>query len=127
MIKSTIVAGKAAGSQAIKKKRSCRPNLDEKTPDKKTRKTTNSRKKGLIDSHSSGSAASRPFLVDEKNGLADIHNLPCINGEKAIVNGNGEKLRSSQFRGVTKHKRSGRWEAHIWVKETGKQMYLGGV
>ena len=126
VIKSTIVAGKAAGSQAIKKKRSCRPNLDEKTPDKKTRKTTNSRKKGLIDSHSSGSAASRPFLVDEKNGLADIHNLPCINGEKAIVNGNGEKLRSSQFRGVTKHKRSGRWEAHIWVKETGKQMYLGG-
>ena len=34
--------------------------------------------------------------------------------------------RSSQYRGVTKHKRSGRWEAHIWVKETGKQMYLGG-
>jgi len=34
--------------------------------------------------------------------------------------------RSSQFRGVTKHKRSGRWEAHIWVKETRKQIYLGG-
>ena len=42
---------------------------------------------------------------------------------------NGEhngKPRSSQYRGVTKHKRSGRWEAHIWVKETGKQVYLGG-
>eukprot|EP00887_Chlorella_sp_A99_P006643 scaffold3.g6643.t1 len=34
--------------------------------------------------------------------------------------------RSSRFRGVTKHRRSGRWEAHIWVKELGKQVYLGG-
>ena len=34
--------------------------------------------------------------------------------------------RSSRFRGVTKHRRSGRWEAHIWVRETGKQVYLGG-
>lgn len=31
----------------------------------------------------------------------------------------------SQYRGVTKHRRSGRWEAHIWLKTTGKQMYLG--
>jgi hypothetical protein len=34
--------------------------------------------------------------------------------------------RSSKYRGVTRHRRSGRWEAHIWVKETGKQAYLGG-
>eukprot|EP00955_Chlamydomonas_euryale_P060947 357859-Chlamydomonas_euryale.AAC.18 len=34
--------------------------------------------------------------------------------------------RSSLFRGVTKHRRSGRWEAHIWIKEIGKQVYLGG-
>lgn len=34
--------------------------------------------------------------------------------------------RSSRFRGVTKHRRSGRWEAHIWVKASGKQVYLGG-
>ena len=32
----------------------------------------------------------------------------------------------ARFRGVTKHRRSGRWEAHIWVRETGKQVYLGG-
>jgi len=31
----------------------------------------------------------------------------------------------SKYRGVTKHRRSGRWESHIWIKETGKQMYLG--
>ena len=35
-------------------------------------------------------------------------------------------MRSSKYRGVTKHRRSGRWEAHIWVRETGKQVYLGG-
>ena len=31
----------------------------------------------------------------------------------------------SKYRGVTKHRRSGRWESHIWLKESGKQMYLG--
>lgn len=34
--------------------------------------------------------------------------------------------RSSKYRGVTKHRRSGRFEAHIWVKELGRQVYLGG-
>lgn len=33
---------------------------------------------------------------------------------------------SSKYRGVTLHVRSGRYEAHIWVKEIRKQMYLGG-
>lgn len=28
--------------------------------------------------------------------------------------------RSSRYRGVTKHRRSGRWEAHIWVKDIGR-------
>lgn len=56
------------------------------------------------------------------------------------------KPRSSQYRGVTKHKRSQRWEAHIWCRASeggtrqgllakplkngrrraGKQVYLGG-
>ncbi|CAL5219375.1 g1195 [Coccomyxa viridis] len=36
------------------------------------------------------------------------------------------KDRSSQYRGVTKHRRSGRWEAHLWVKDFGRQVYLGG-
>ncbi len=126
VLKSTVIAGTATGSQANnKKKRSCRPNPD-KTLDEKTGNLTNTRKRGLFDNHSSGSATSRPFLAKEENGLADIHNLPCVDGEKAIPGGGGEKPRSSQYRGVTKHKRSGRWEAHIWVKETGKQMYLGG-
>lgn len=37
-----------------------------------------------------------------------------------------DKDRSSKYRGVTKHKRSGRYESHIWVKELGRQVYLGG-
>jgi hypothetical protein len=30
--------------------------------------------------------------------------------------------RTSSYRGVTKHRRSGRWESHIWVKEQNKQV-----
>ena len=41
-----------------------------------------------------------------------------------------QTLRTSQFKGVTKHKNSGRWEAHMWMKgeagAAGKQVYLGG-
>eukprot|EP00775_Hariotina_reticulata_P005945 gene5945-6184_t len=32
----------------------------------------------------------------------------------------------SRYRGVTRHRRSGRWESHIWVKDLGRQVYLGG-
>ena len=40
--------------------------------------------------------------------------------------GSNHRKRSSKFRGVTKHRRSGRYEAHVWVRDTGKQLYLGG-
>eukprot|EP00898_Chlorokybus_atmophyticus_P003307 jgi/Chlat1/3978/Chrsp26S04216 len=36
----------------------------------------------------------------------------------------GPRSSSSQYRGVTFYRRTGRWEAHIW--DTGKQVYLGG-
>ncbi|KAA3481684.1 Ethylene-responsive transcription factor RAP2-7-like protein [Gossypium australe] len=36
----------------------------------------------------------------------------------------GPRSRSSQYRGVTFYRRTGRWESHIW--ECGKQVYLGG-
>lgn len=36
----------------------------------------------------------------------------------------GPRSRSSQFRGVTFYRRTGRWESHIW--DCGKQVYLGG-
>ena len=31
----------------------------------------------------------------------------------------------SEFRGATKHHRSGRWEAHIWFENKKRQLYLG--
>ncbi|XP_019444683.1 PREDICTED: floral homeotic protein APETALA 2-like isoform X2 [Lupinus angustifolius] len=36
----------------------------------------------------------------------------------------GPRSRSSQHRGVTFYRRTGRWESHIW--DCGKQVYLGG-
>ncbi|CAM0902530.1 unnamed protein product [Alopecurus aequalis] len=36
----------------------------------------------------------------------------------------GPRSRSSQYRGVTFYRRTGRWESHIW--DRGKQVYLGG-
>ncbi|RYR42819.1 hypothetical protein Ahy_A08g039258 isoform F [Arachis hypogaea] len=36
----------------------------------------------------------------------------------------GPRSRSSQYRGVTFYRRTGRWESHIW--DCGKQVYLGG-
>nr|GEW94622.1 floral homeotic protein APETALA 2-like [Tanacetum cinerariifolium] len=36
----------------------------------------------------------------------------------------GPRSRSSQYRGVTFYRRTGRWESHIW--DSGKQLYLGG-
>jgi len=46
--------------------------------------------------------------------------------KKAAASTAAASKRSSKYRGVTRHRRSGRWEAHIWVRETGKQVYLGG-
>ncbi|RWV91112.1 hypothetical protein GW17_00046629 [Ensete ventricosum] len=41
----------------------------------------------------------------------------------------GPRSRSSQYRGVTFYRRTGRWESHIWLADAsdcGKQVYLGG-
>ncbi|CAN1304574.1 APETALA2-like protein 2 [Linum perenne] len=39
-------------------------------------------------------------------------------------NRRGPRSKSSQYRGVTFYRRTGRWESHIW--DCGKQVYLGG-
>nr|XP_043632716.1 ethylene-responsive transcription factor RAP2-7-like [Erigeron canadensis] len=44
--------------------------------------------------------------------------------QKAKRNRRGPPSRSSQYRGVTFYRRTGRWESHIW--DCGKQLYLGG-
>nr|WDA53379.1 apetala 2-10 [Erycina pusilla] len=45
-------------------------------------------------------------------------------GQKMKKSRRGPRSRSSQYRGVTFYRRTGRWESHIW--DCGKQVYLGG-
>ena len=57
--------------------------------------------------------------------------IPVDRAEAAVAGEDSDKPRgplprTSKFKGVTKHRRSGRWEAHVWVREEGKQAYLGG-
>eukprot|EP00898_Chlorokybus_atmophyticus_P007657 jgi/Chlat1/7893/Chrsp66S07202 len=53
---------------------------------------------------------------------------PSTHTNNNNTNGGGSSsssvLRTSKYRGVTHHCRTGRWEAHIWVN--GRQTYLGG-
>ncbi|KAG9139104.1 hypothetical protein Leryth_020783 [Lithospermum erythrorhizon] len=44
--------------------------------------------------------------------------------QKPVKSRRGPKSRSSEYRGVTFYRRTGRWESHIW--DCGKQVYLGG-
>ncbi|XP_047322728.1 AP2-like ethylene-responsive transcription factor TOE3 [Impatiens glandulifera] len=47
-----------------------------------------------------------------------------IGGQPLKKSRRGPRSRSSQYRGVTFYRRTGRWESHIW--DCGKQVYLGG-
>ncbi|KAL1817471.1 ethylene-responsive transcription factor RAP2-7 [Daucus carota subsp. sativus] len=58
-------------------------------------------------------------LVDEKAIMSATPPLM-----KAKKSRRGPRSRSSQFRGVTFYRRTGRWESHIW--DCGRQVYLGG-
>mmetsp|Transcript_2862 Transcript_2862/g.6885 ORF Transcript_2862/g.6885 Transcript_2862/m.6885 type:complete len:408 (-) Transcript_2862:77-1300(-) len=44
--------------------------------------------------------------------------------EKSGGGARGPRGSSSKYRGVTQHRRTKRWEAHVW--DQGKQVYLGG-
>ncbi|XP_075517315.1 APETALA2-like protein 3 isoform X1 [Primulina tabacum] len=66
--------------------------------------------------------------------LLDLsENYPELAGQRVITqqqrrqvkkSRRGPRPRSSQYRGVTFYRRTGRWESHIW--DCGKQVYLGG-
>ncbi|KAH9322272.1 hypothetical protein KI387_016911, partial [Taxus chinensis] len=47
-----------------------------------------------------------------------------MSSSKMMKSRRGPRSRSSQYRGVTFYRRTGRWESHIW--DCGKQVYLGG-
>lgn len=50
-----------------------------------------------------------------------MHQVQAVQARKSR---RGPRSRSSQYRGVTFYRRTGRWESHIW--DCGKQVYLGG-
>ncbi|CAM9002980.1 unnamed protein product [Rhodiola kirilowii] len=49
---------------------------------------------------------------------------PQLQQQVAKKSRRGPRSKSSQYRGVTFYRRTGRWESHIW--DCGKQVYLGG-
>ncbi|KAI3816083.1 hypothetical protein L1987_15771 [Smallanthus sonchifolius] len=53
-----------------------------------------------------------------------LQSLPVPPMQQAKKSRRGPRSRSSQYRGVTFYRRTGRWESHIW--DCGKQVYLGG-
>ncbi|GMI94095.1 FLOWER 1, FLORAL MUTANT 2, APETALA 2 [Hibiscus trionum] len=64
-------------------------------------------------------------------GVKFCQSEPHVPGEKSVEssrpmkkNRRGPRSRSSEYRGVTFYRRTGRWESHIW--DCGKQVYLGG-
>ncbi|DBA93598.1 hypothetical protein WJX82_009691 [Trebouxia sp. C0006] len=73
-------------------------------------------------------AATAAAATQAASGLRNRRRASSVDrqGRTGVASGRVDKARSSRFRGVTKHRRSGRWEAHIWVKELGRQVYLGG-
>ncbi|XP_060174464.1 ethylene-responsive transcription factor RAP2-7-like isoform X2 [Lycium barbarum] len=64
----------------------------------------------------------RVILSSGRPGFVD---LPLVQQpERVKKSRRGPRPRSSQYRGVTFYRRTGRWESHIW--DCGKQIYLGG-
>ncbi|GER30568.1 integrase-type DNA-binding superfamily protein [Striga asiatica] len=61
------------------------------------------------------------FPADRVADAPSDHGPPQVQGKKSR---RGPRSRSSQYRGVTFYRRTGRWESHIW--DCGKQVYLGG-
>ncbi|PWA65786.1 AP2-like ethylene-responsive transcription factor [Artemisia annua] len=71
------------------------------------------------------------YRENEKNGLKTRQFFPVVpegvpapQPAVAKKSRRGPRSRSSQYRGVTFYRRTGRWESHIW--DCGKQVYLGG-
>ncbi|CAH1452180.1 unnamed protein product [Lactuca virosa] len=66
----------------------------------------------------------RHSAVDEREFIVRQHHYQQQDFLQMKKNRRGPRSRSSQYRGVTFYRRTGRWESHIW--DCGKQVYLGG-
>ncbi|KAK4426383.1 Floral homeotic protein APETALA 2 [Sesamum alatum] len=65
------------------------------------------------------------FCQSEPGGGSSILGKPAADMAQPLKKSRrGPRSRSSQYRGVTFYRRTGRWESHIW--DCGKQVYLGG-
>ncbi|XP_048423459.1 APETALA2-like protein 2 isoform X1 [Pyrus x bretschneideri] len=79
---------------------------------------------------SSSSSASKKQWLGRSSGsrLEPIYYAPAEQRiappQQVKKSRRGPRSRSSQYRGVTFYRRTGRWESHIW--DCGKQVYLGG-
>ncbi|KFK33943.1 ethylene-responsive transcription factor rap2-7 [Arabis alpina] len=72
--------------------------------------------------HSSKSSVDISFLGGGgSSGRDRVVEKPSLPVKKSR---RGPRSKSSQYRGVTFYRRTGRWESHIW--DCGKQVYLGG-
>ncbi|KAF8101936.1 hypothetical protein N665_0201s0232 [Sinapis alba] len=64
------------------------------------------------------------FSVEDSTHWLKLSSLQRNKQQVAKKSRRGPRSRSSQYRGVTFYRRTGRWESHIW--DCGKQVYLGG-
>ncbi|KAJ1395977.1 DNA-binding domain superfamily [Sesbania bispinosa] len=75
-------------------------------------------------SPSAGSKGWLDFSSDHHNGGVPEQRIVAPRPQQVKKSRRGPRSRSSQYRGVTFYRRTGRWESHIW--DCGKQVYLGG-
>ncbi|XP_030551886.1 floral homeotic protein APETALA 2-like isoform X3 [Rhodamnia argentea] len=65
------------------------------------------------------------FCQSDHHPIGSGKGSPVLEGSQPMKKSRrGPRSRSSQYRGVTFYRRTGRWESHIW--DCGKQVYLGG-
>ncbi|MQM16342.1 hypothetical protein Taro_049298 [Colocasia esculenta] len=62
--------------------------------------------------------------INNVGGQSEVRLLQQQQQQPVKKSRRGPRSRSSQYRGVTFYRRTGRWESHIW--DCGKQVYLGG-
>ncbi|EPS66815.1 hypothetical protein M569_07960 [Genlisea aurea] len=62
-------------------------------------------------------------VAEEQVIMAAQHQQWQLRRQQVTKSRRGPRSRSSQYRGVTFYRRTGRWESHIWA--CGKQVYLG--
>ncbi|KAJ4704826.1 AP2-like ethylene-responsive transcription factor [Melia azedarach] len=82
----------------------------------------------LVSQRNEGLDLNLNCMAAEDCGPANQKIEPQIQQYRPPVKKNrrGPRTTSSQYRGVTFYRRTGRWESHIWDCGTGRQVYLGG-